>query len=342
LENHNLTDFQAASPKVKVRCPECFKLFSIKVESMVESRPRFACTACSSQFWIPFPDCLAQDELLGFPVSWLEDKNEIVSTHLRGSAPVETAPRASAEFAAEMDFAPASATPQTASNRTQASMMFTLETSAQPISNLGLEPRVQSQPQARSQAQALSQPPAWAGSSAESCPKCGHAHAVKDEECAHCGVIFSQYRESAEDLKAGFQVPRRLRDSWKNLINHFDEASLHESFIELCRREQALDYAAYRYGRVHKACPEDEVSKAMLAKIEGLLVAAAPAAVETPSPVKKKKFRLSNFRFSNLIFALGVGLMIAGYFWPALRNIVGVGAAVIFLGFAFRMYFPKN
>ncbi len=317
LENNNLGDFSpdfqndfrltnsepTTHDKVRVRCPQCFKLFSVSVHTVSEPRPRFACTSCETQFWIPFPECLDQEELLGFPVSWLEEAKENVSSHLSPNPSSSHLIRQSA--LAQPSEAPAPLEARTVKE------------------DLLEEPKVP-------------------------CPKCGAKHKPTAEECQSCGIIFSNYLESAEDAQAGFKVNRQLREAWKTLINEFDKPSLHEEFISLCSKDNRLDYAAYRYGRVSKACPEDEVSKKMLERVEGLITASAQAKLPGTSdaiaaaPAKEKKPWYAGFRISTVIISIGLLLMAVGYFLPAFRNIVGLGAATIFLAIAIRIYFPRN
>lgn len=76
-----------ASPSLKLRCPECFKLYSVNPLEIRESRPQFDCVTCKSRFWISYPECLeAQDGVIGFPVEWL-DNNDAPQEPLVEEAP---------------------------------------------------------------------------------------------------------------------------------------------------------------------------------------------------------------------------------------------------------------
>ncbi|MBX7231527.1 MAG: hypothetical protein K1X29_05525 [Bdellovibrionales bacterium] len=61
---------------LKVRCPQCFKLYSVMAAEIKESKPQFECIKCYSKFWFPFPELDAQKEVLGFPVAWLSGQSE--------------------------------------------------------------------------------------------------------------------------------------------------------------------------------------------------------------------------------------------------------------------------
>ncbi len=57
---------------VRARCPQCQRMYSINPKEVRESKPRFECVNCHSQFWLAFPDCLKQSEVVGFPIEWLK------------------------------------------------------------------------------------------------------------------------------------------------------------------------------------------------------------------------------------------------------------------------------
>lgn len=68
---------QKSASSVKVRCPECYKLYSVNGAEVHEPRPRFSCMSCETHFWVPFPEALeATDVMLGFPTSW--DRPEVL------------------------------------------------------------------------------------------------------------------------------------------------------------------------------------------------------------------------------------------------------------------------
>ena len=50
---------------LRIRCPNCSKLFSVNKEHILETRPEFSCTTCKTLFWISYPECLEKEEVLG-------------------------------------------------------------------------------------------------------------------------------------------------------------------------------------------------------------------------------------------------------------------------------------
>jgi len=67
-ENTTLGDLTISQP-IRMRCPECLKLYSVNSSEIFESKPKFACLDCGENFWIPFPEALAKTEgLIGYRV----------------------------------------------------------------------------------------------------------------------------------------------------------------------------------------------------------------------------------------------------------------------------------
>lgn len=61
---------------IKVRCPQCFKLFSVSSAEIVVAQPKFSCKSCQCKFWLSYPECLSQGEIIGFPLEWIEPQND--------------------------------------------------------------------------------------------------------------------------------------------------------------------------------------------------------------------------------------------------------------------------
>lgn len=58
---------------IGVRCPKCLKLYAVEKADIRESKPKFQCSKCQTRFWFPYPTGSNMAEIIGFPVSWLED-----------------------------------------------------------------------------------------------------------------------------------------------------------------------------------------------------------------------------------------------------------------------------
>jgi predicted nucleic acid-binding Zn-ribbon protein len=62
--------------QLKIRCPDCLKLYTVKSAEIHEARPRFQCVDCQTQFWISFSEAIASgEEIMGFPLDWLGESS---------------------------------------------------------------------------------------------------------------------------------------------------------------------------------------------------------------------------------------------------------------------------
>ncbi|MBK8203425.1 MAG: hypothetical protein IPK68_14215 [Bdellovibrionales bacterium] len=58
---------------IKIRCPECLKLYAIDPEEIMNSKPKFQCIHCKTKFWMAFPESLGQaGEIIGNRLEWPE------------------------------------------------------------------------------------------------------------------------------------------------------------------------------------------------------------------------------------------------------------------------------
>lgn len=166
------------------------------------------------------------------------------------------------------------------------------------------------------------------------CPKCGAPSKAGELECQECGVVFKKYYallEESQDLPAS----PRLKVIWDEIIGHYEDESLHQKFLREAKGEDNLAFAARKYQRLLEACATDEIAK----KYRQAIVQLASAPIDERQlqrPPKKMGWRLP---FVSLIYLLAAMLMVMGYLLTPERNLVGVGAAILFFTFAVRVYF---
>ena len=64
--------------ELRLRCPGCYKLYTLDPRIVYVKRPEFNCSQCNQKFWISFPEALEHSEVVAFPVEWHKDfKSEI-------------------------------------------------------------------------------------------------------------------------------------------------------------------------------------------------------------------------------------------------------------------------
>lgn len=283
---------------VRVRCPECFRLYSVSAAEISESRPRFACIQCETKFWLAFPESLEADEVIGFPLEWLESPQSFVQK-----------------------------------DKDNGITQRDLESSNAPLASKDVLPSTESLPL---QSKVLRQSPSksWTLQQDFHCPKCGHSTALGSKECGSCGVVFAKL-----EIKSRWDTlpaTKELKEHWENVIADYDDVKMHDLFIQEALAEGNLGFAAAKYRTILDAA-SDEMAEKQLKKME--LLAAQTFSSSVP-PVKKiKRTKVSFFMLVYLFCGLVIG---AGFVFPVLRNLVGLGAALLFLTLALKFLFFRQ
>lgn len=165
------------------------------------------------------------------------------------------------------------------------------------------------------------------------CPKCGAPNPVGAKDCGSCQIIFEKYEEQKKD-PIGSKAPQKLKEIWQMVLNHYEDEDLHHEFIRQCRKAKEMEYAASRYRRILEGQPSEEIAKRFQKEIQLLTEVINEPRVR---PNKDKpKFRIP---FVTLAMLLSSIIMFTGYFVPELRNLMGIGAAFLFITTAIRLIF---
>lgn len=161
----------------------------------------------------------------------------------------------------------------------------------------------------------------------KSCPKCGALNGRRSKECYSCHVLFERLEGLPKDssLKAQPSLVRK----WKNLVENFENETLHDEFIRSCHELDALRFAALKYEELKSAQGGDPLCEQMIARINSLMVVglAQKTASSTESLVRpkwQKYFYWGPFAISAFLILLG--MINLGH-----RNLIGVGVALAFM-----------
>lgn len=87
------------------------------------------------------------------------------------------------------------------------------------------------------------------------------------QECPGCGIILSKIsdRESSPEMQVmGNTV---LVEMWKKITQDYQNANLHEQFIQTSLQYNKLSFASQQYRKMMEVNPLDETSKKMQNKI---------------------------------------------------------------------------
>ncbi len=167
------------------------------------------------------------------------------------------------------------------------------------------------------------------------CPKCGHPTQSGLRECVNCGVVI-------EKFKAGLQSPgalpahsRSLELLWKKVIAEYGDESLHNEFLRACQRERNLAYASAQYAQMQRLMPSDEITARRLKELRGLGLSVLP------TPESGRSLGVYPRLWQVPLFGATL-LIIVGMVSPMFRNMVGVGAAFLFLAIAMRIQLRKR
>ena len=166
----------------------------------------------------------------------------------------------------------------------------------------------------------------------EVCPKCFKSHALNARECTHCGVLIAKAKAAL--LSFDEPVPAHsavLKGMWQKIVDDYGDEKLHADFIRASERERNIPYAAAQYGQMQRLMPTDEITKQRIAEIQALGVTMMP-------PGKQTSLRPRMYPRLWQIPLLGAAiLIIVGLTLPMFRNVVGLGAAFLFLGVAMQL-----
>ena len=127
-----------------------------------------------------------------------------------------------------------------------------------------------------------------------------------------------------------------LADAWQRLVADYASDRLHDDFIRMASRERNLAYAGAQYGQMLKLMPSDETTQKRLHEIQALGSAMLPPR----EPVKTRS--LLSQRLWQMPLAAAVVLIVAGLFIPFFRQLVGVGAALLFLALALQFQLRRR
>jgi hypothetical protein len=247
---------------VRVRCPNCIKLYAVDAAEIAEAKPQFECAKCQTRFWFPFPASLSAGEILGFPLAWLEEKPATEPL-----APVERAPEPARMF---------------------------------------------------------------------SCPRCQANYGAGDTECPKCGVVFSKI-EMSEEMRS-VSASSSLRRLWHQVMDNYAVLPGHRKFVHACQRENNLVFASQQYARVLKAHSGDETALQMQKEISALAVTIGGVA-RTP---KSFSFIKLMPRLTTILMVIGGVVIGLGFIIPDARNLIGLGASMVFFMLAVDWFFSQN
>lgn len=210
-----------------------------------------------------------------------------------------------------------------------------------PVSAHKIETRVVSQKDSFQLMDSVDKEEQAAAPSLKSCPKCEAMNPQMSKECLKCGVIFSRVEELPMDASLG-AIPSLVK-AWQDLMSDYSNMTKHVAFVDRCEDLQALPFALKKYETLKEVQPTDSMAQEMFHRV---LIRNLQKKVDRISWLTKtRKFmtlangKINWPRVRKLApFALSAALIVVGLSSPAARNMVGMGAALLFLTIGLTLF----
>lgn len=164
----------------------------------------------------------------------------------------------------------------------------------------------------------------------EPCPRCFKLVPVGARECGHCGVMISKARVGLDFHEPLPAHSTTLDLAWKRVVDDYENDNVHQEFLRQAQREYNIAYAAAQYGQMAKLMPTDAITRKRVNEVQAL------GSVMLPPRPERRKARFGYARLWQVPFFGAILLILIGIFIPFFRNLVGVGAAFLFLALALR------
>ena len=195
----------------------------------------------------------------------------------------------------------------------------------------GIPVQVKEAPKPRPELSRMKAPQATAAIDLQPCPKCFKPVQARTNECPHCGVMIGKVKELsfAEGTPAHSEV---LAVAWRKVVADYGNESVHAEFLRLAQRERNLAFAGAQYGQMSKLMAADEITKKRIQEVRALAGSMLPAHGEGMKTPRRQYARIWQ-----VPLAAATMMMVVGLFLPVFRNMVGVGAAILFIALAIQI-----
>lgn len=162
----------------------------------------------------------------------------------------------------------------------------------------------------------------------EPCPKCFKPNEVGRSECSSCGVVIEKYKTQLEFSETGIPPHSVSLDAaWKSVVADYANEQAHNDFLRQAQRERNLPYAAAVYAQMLKLMPTDETTARRMKEVQALGATFIPT---RPAVNGRRQVRMYP-RLWQVPLAGASLVIIVGMISPMFRNMVGIGAALLFL-----------
>jgi hypothetical protein len=170
------------------------------------------------------------------------------------------------------------------------------------------------------------------------CPKCGAINEQQKKECGSCGIVIAKYELISKESEP--KIPVHILESWQDVIGDYENLQTHSFFVNKCLKLKHLNFAIKKYSEILTAYSGDEMALKMKKRLV-ILTQTSVGYDEHVKPthikIKKIKRRLVPKIFLGLI-GVGIVLFLVGQYTQGFKNLMGVGAALVFISITLSIY----
>ncbi len=169
------------------------------------------------------------------------------------------------------------------------------------------------------------------------CPKCNAMNPRLTKDCIKCGIIFEKVEKLGSDGPLG-AIPSLVK-AWQDLMGDYDNLKKHMSFVHRCEDLQALPFALKKYESLKEAQPQDPLAQQMFHQV---LLKNFKTRAQKMAAVQNLQSALATINWSRLRklapLVIGLSLILVGLSRHTARNLIGIGAAVLFLSIGLTVF----
>ncbi len=289
---------------VRTRCPQCFTPYSVDAYVIQNNKPVFQCKACDERFFFAWPQPFLDIEIQAYP---------FVSAGLDNTL---------------------SQSPESITQREPLEPGIPEDIPLKEIPTGAVEP---------APVKAKKEPEPLEIEEKEDCPVCHTEVLSTMDQCYNCKADLKALRENPQEEESEVPIIHgtpELQAKWQHVVNNWNDRDLHQEFIDECHEASELSFAAHKYGRILSMNPLDAFARPSKKKIQALVeqnMLSEKTEEKSPTRVKVKDYGLSW-----IAIVLSLAMISFGLLQPEMKNLVGLGAALLALVLGVRWLFRAN
>ncbi len=320
---------------VRTRCPRCSVPYTVDAYLIHSTQPVFHCRDCSTHFTFPWPQNFLDVEITATPYVGNNTSSQNLEQMIGASENqdlVSSEPELSIDQKLNMK--------QRAQETIELSKEL-IEIPTGPVEAAPIEEKSFTQ-ETKDQTQHETEPAQVPGIYIES--EGGFEKVLaksKDENSEAEMSTQEEFGVPEVELKESIKDPMLLL--WREIVEDWSNQKKHDQFLAKCISENQLTFASHKYAKVLSLNPVDSMALPMKKKITAIVEADMNMkSIDYEGESKVSKFKVNDYGLSWIGIGLSLVVIAFGLLQPDLKNLVGLGAAMIALIFGIRWMFRSN